>query len=479
MADLRVIKTYAFSPLSGAPKIVKFDGVTRYCYAKVYPTIGAAASASLDVFTANIAGYADGTLSGARVAAQIISNGRAYYCAAWESISAETEVYAGDIPAAYIQSGGVYLSGIPRIGEILIDGTPHYLEMFPVMVTAGIYDLTKSAASSDEDYIPTIDDPTYGAFPTITRSGGLENSVYSPASFDPTGTAVAEREEHEAAYNHAHIANGQTAYGWGDHAGLYSLTSHTHTGYATSTHTHSGVYAEYSHTHTGYAASNHTHTGTYALLSHNHVYSYANIIHTHSAFVNALGIGSTPDGAICLDIDMAMSASGHVARGIFNRPALTATANDDVLSAMTVYGSGAFGIYTGGTLSGIDIPNMPVTSGTAKYKQAITISAQSGGSSGNWGIVDYNNAYFGGNVSALSFTDRTPDYNEDALEAIRNIKGKHGMIDHETLPEFARAHIGGNIVAEEHDGRDIGAMVSVLTKGMQQLLERVEILEER
>jgi len=46
--------------------------------------------------------------------------------------------------------------------------------------------------------------------------------------------------------------------------------------------------------------------------------------------------------------------------------------------------------------------------------------------------------YVSGDVSALTFTDRTPYFDGDALAAIKNIKGKDGEIDHATLPEFAR-----------------------------------------
>lgn len=53
--------------------------------------------------------------------------------------------------------------------------------------------------------------------------------------------------------------------------------SHTHTEYASSSHTHN--YADASHTHSEYAASNHTHD--YASTSHTHS-DYANKAHTHS-----------------------------------------------------------------------------------------------------------------------------------------------------------------------------------------------------
>jgi hypothetical protein len=463
---IRVVKTYTNDTLSGAPIIVKLDATSSYCYAKFYPTITSASGESLDIFTTALAGYADSAISGVKVAAQIISNGIAYYLPAYTVIGTETLSYAGEVPAISIQSG-VYLSGTPRIAEVTINGTPYYTKVYPSMVTAGIFELTKSVVATESDYISIISDPAYGTFPTITRNGELEASVYSPSSFELTG-AVAT---HEAAYDHSQIANGQTAYGWGDHAGLYSLLAHDHSGvYSPVAHTHTGVYAAYSHTHTGvYSAYGHSHGSTYALSGH-----------SHTNVPTSFGIGDIASSGSIFDVASVASASGGIGNGAYIRSVLYAAANDDYIAALRLYPTGIFGSYTGCTYMGIAIPNL-ITSGTPRYKQAITIDPQTGGT-GNWGIVDYNNAYFGGNVSALSFTDRTPMFNGDALDSIKRIKGEkkeRGLIDHSTLPAFARVRVKGTKKSAEYDGRDIGAMVSVLTVGIQQLVERVEELENK
>lgn len=78
------------------------------------------------------------------------------------------------------------------------------------------------------------------------------------------------------------------------------------------------------------------------------------------------------------------------------------------------------------------------------------------------------------NVSAASFTDRTPYYDGDALAAVAAIAGSDGEIDHSSLPEFART-TGAN----GEPLRDIGGMLSVLTVAVQQLLARVEALEAK
>ncbi len=453
---IRVVKTYTNDTLSGAPIIVKLDATSSYCYAKFYPTITSATGESVDIFTTALAGYADSTISGIKVAAQIISNGIAYYLPAYTTILTETLSYAGEVPAVSIQSG-VYLSGTPRIAEVIINGTPHYAQVYPNMVTAGIFELTKSVVATESDYISIISDPTYGAFPTITRNGELETSVYSPSSFELTG-AVAT---HESAYNHSQIANGQTAYGWGDHA---------EAGYAASSHTHTGVYAAYSHTHTGvYSAYGHSHGSTYALSGH-----------SHTNVPTSFGIGDIASSGSVFDVASVVSASGGIGNATYIRSVLHATDNHNSITALRLYSTGIFGSYTDCIYMGIAIPNL-ITSGTPRYKQAITIDTQTGGT-GNWGIVDYNNAYFGGDVSANSFTDRTPMFNGDALDSIKRIKGEkkeRGLIDHSTLPAFARVRVKGTKQSEEYDGRDIGAMVSVLTVGIQQLIERVEELENK
>ena len=88
--------------------------------------------------------------------------------------------------------------------------------------------------------------------------------------------------------------------------------------------------------------------------------------------------------------------------------------------------------------------------------------------------------YVQGTCSALVFTDRTPAYEGDsALEEIKKIKNKDGKIDHSTLPSFARKTIikedkdgKGNPVEEE--GRDLGAMISILVKAVQELSSEIE-----
>ncbi|MHB1316180.1 MAG: hypothetical protein ACYCX2_12015 [Christensenellales bacterium] len=107
-------------------------------------------------------------------------------------------------------------------------------------------------------------------------------------------------------------------------------------------------------------------------------------------------------------------------------------------------------------------------------------------------ITNDNNTWFYGNVSADSFTDRTPHYEGDALSEIMRISGIDGQIDHGTLPEFARKKIINKILKSEkivdgkniqtveeleEDGRDLGAMVSMLTVAMQQLKNEIEALK--
>jgi hypothetical protein len=100
----------------------------------------------------------------------------------------------------------------------------------------------------------------------------------------------------------------------------------------------------------------------------------------------------------------------------------------------------------------------------------------------------------GGVLTAVSHHDYTPAYEGDALEELRMVSTKDGKIDHSTLPKCARGSVRHDIIRkvertdtsrkhseeyekigeEEVPTRDLGMMVSVLTKGIQQLLSLVE-----
>lgn len=96
----------------------------------------------------------------------------------------------------------------------------------------------------------------------------------------------------------------------------------------------------------------------------------------------------------------------------------------------------------------------------------------------NFSVSGYD-AWVRGNVSALSFTDRTIGYQGNALDDVKKIKNdKKGNIDHATLPSVARKPIKDGD-GRESDGRDLGAMVSLLTKAVQELTERLETLENK
>lgn len=91
-----------------------------------------------------------------------------------------------------------------------------------------------------------------------------------------------------------------------------------------------------------------------------------------------------------------------------------------------------------------------------------------------------NNAYIVGDCSALTFTDRTPHYKGDAVAALRGIRADaEGLVDHATLPPEARRTVhlvrDGEDIYEE--GRDLGAMVSILTVAVQEMAARIEKLE--
>lgn len=90
-----------------------------------------------------------------------------------------------------------------------------------------------------------------------------------------------------------------------------------------------------------------------------------------------------------------------------------------------------------------------------------------------------SNAYITGEMSAQVVVDRTPHFEGDALTELRGVKGNNrGGIDHSSLPAFARKTIKRRDKPTE-EGRDIGAMVSILTVAVQQLDARLDALEGR
>lgn len=74
-------------------------------------------------------------------------------------------------------------------------------------------------------------------------------------------------------------------------------------------------------------------------------------------------------------------------------------------------------------------------------------------------------------------------YVGDALSEIKKIKATDdGHLDMDTLPSFAKKMTKRLIVDNERTevpGRDIGAMVSMLTVAVQQLTARIEELEKK
>ena len=88
-----------------------------------------------------------------------------------------------------------------------------------------------------------------------------------------------------------------------------------------------------------------------------------------------------------------------------------------------------------------------------------------------------SNFYVSNNMSALSITDRTPHYDGDALAELRQVRGsKRQGIDHSSLPTFARRKVRRDDGTTE-EGRDLGAMISILTVAVQQLDARLDALE--
>lgn len=93
---------------------------------------------------------------------------------------------------------------------------------------------------------------------------------------------------------------------------------------------------------------------------------------------------------------------------------------------------------------------------------------------------DTGNVYVKGDVNCASVTDHTPGYDGDALAELKNvINDKLGRVDHKTLPAFAKSAFVDPATGQEIEGRNIGNMVSILTKAVQQLTGKLEAAEQR
>jgi hypothetical protein len=182
------------------------------------------------------------------------------------------------------------------------------------------------------------------------------------------------------------------------------------------------------------------------------------------------GLGS---GAAFLDITAVLTTDTSVLKTI--KVFAYQPYQYSVFSILRVLGN--IPLTSGGTA------NTTLPSGTqSPMPQSLFIGPSGGMAIGDGTDAGDNNLYVANNVSALSYTDRTPFYNGDALREIKKISGKGGLIDHATLPDFVKVkRIDKKGEKDEiiHDERNLGAMVSVLTVATQQLLERIEKLDAK
>lgn len=95
------------------------------------------------------------------------------------------------------------------------------------------------------------------------------------------------------------------------------------------------------------------------------------------------------------------------------------------------------------------------------------------------------NLWVAGNISGLTFTDRTPMFAGDAVAAIRNIAAKSDTVDGKGWGELDHGTLPAGVLVEVVEDkktvrrRNLSNMVSLLTKGFQELAGRVENLEAK
>ena len=138
--------------------------------------------------------------------------------------------------------------------------------------------------------------------------------------------------------------------------------------------------------------------------------------------------------------------------------------------------AGDAGLYINGTAA--TSPLLIVQNGAAP---CIAIS-QSGagyditGTGTNWYMDKAGNAvmesiYLVGDCSALTFTDRTPGYEGEAIKELSKIKSKNWKINHATMPDFMKA-----IKKDGTVERNLGNTITMLIKAVQELDAKIEAL---
>jgi len=125
----------------------------------------------------------------------------------------------------------------------------------------------------------------------------------------------------------------------------------------------------------------------------------------------------------------------------------------------------------------LDILGFPSTSGNLQIRANGVTGADINMFPDDRLYVD-GDGYFVGDLTAASYSDNTPFYEGDALSEIKGIKGIDGEIDHSSLPTFVQRKMKNKDTNVEHDSRDLGAMISMLTVAVQQLTDRIEALED-
>ena len=132
---------------------------------------------------------------------------------------------------------------------------------------------------------------------------------------------------------------------------------------------------------------------------------------------------------------------------------------------------------------------------SAQHGETNFVNHKGGGLIGGFGFYEYNqvtddidmlmhvkgdgDVYIVGDLTADSYVDHTPSYDGDAIIELKQVTSMKGKIDHNTLPQFARTTKIDSKTGKEIEGRNIGNMVSILTKAVQQLTEKIETLENK
>lgn len=125
----------------------------------------------------------------------------------------------------------ITFSAVTQAGNLVYASAPTATVAIPSFRSLVELDIPSLSISKITDLQDTLDgkSPTSHTHALLTNGTGLLGSNYNGSTATTWSVSYGTTAGTSAQGNDSRIVNGQTAFGWGNHAGLYSLINHNHT----------------------------------------------------------------------------------------------------------------------------------------------------------------------------------------------------------------------------------------------------------